>query len=243
MGAAQCRCRAARGHHRQRRRQLLRLHQNALVARSRARGLGEDTLFRTAERLRRISPDGRAGSRPQFRREHRRRLRCRASHMVRRNALHARHRARDDAAAARRIVRDRRWAAGGMGRSAWPRNRHAGRRGRRRCGDRDACGGRHSARSTCCDDRHKHVLGLYQSNRRRTARLGEYALRGQRATRFVCVRRRELRGCLRGVVSGSILSGGNRSGARARARRRAPAPGDVRRANTGRLRRRTLCRI
>ena len=106
LGARSCRRRAVRGGDRQRHRQLLRLHEDAVAEEPSSRRVGEDALARAAERVRRLAPDRTACRRSLCGRRYRRRLRLAQRDVVRRDARCARHPAGDDAGAARRLGRD-----------------------------------------------------------------------------------------------------------------------------------------
>lgn len=237
LGARARRRRTAWRDHGQRRRQLLRLHEDAVAAREAPRRVGERALLRAAERVRRVSADGRARGRSQRGGQHRRRLRSGPPRLVRRGARHAGHSGDDDAGAARRFGRGGGRAAARMGARARPRGGHARRRGRRRRGRRDVRGGCDAARPARRDDRHEHVLGLPCRDGRRAARARQHAARVRRPARPVRVRRRDHGGRVGIVVSRAVLPRGNRGRARGRRRCASPARGRRRRGQRGQRRR------
>ena len=129
MGAQPRRPRATLCSDRQRRRQLLRLHQDAVAARQPARRLGEDASLPAPERLRGTRPYRKGRGRPFLGRQHRRHLRCRAPRLVARDDGPSRHSDPDDAAATGGLHRSRRGPAAAMERDARPAAR--GRRSSR----------------------------------------------------------------------------------------------------------------
>ena len=206
--------------HRQRRRQLLRLHQDAVAAQPAARRLPQHARVPAAQRfVSRADRRGRGGS--LVGRQHRRRLRHRARHWsdemldalgIPATLMPARLVASSDVVGGR-CTRCRR-AQLGL-RRARPSSPAASMRRSRRWPRASRRAGQHVAMIGI-----EHVLGLRHARRRRAPRPGQHAARVRRRARRLRVRRRDHRRRGGDVVPRQLLPGRDRRGAGRRGRRR-----------------------